>query len=148
MVSIFKNCKNCGKQLGQDATWRKKFCSDKCRVAFHRTSSAQALYAEAIQPISKLGKKVSSGEKQLAIETLKVLRRAIDDQLRVLGDVDTQDRYELMANNRPKKIYCKACGQTRFDVPARDEKCSFCGQVDWNFDKYQQFLNQDPTKYD
>jgi len=111
-------CKCCNKFLPKNITSRRKFCDDKCRVTYHRTASVQKNYVAAIVPITKLGKAQHSTDKQLAIETLKILRRAIDDQLRVLGDVDTQDRYELMAKNKPMS------------------------------DEYKKFLNTDPTKYD
>lgn len=100
MVSIHKICRNCGTPLGNDATWRKQFCTDKCRVQHHRKESNQAHYAHAIQPISKLGKAKTSREKREAIETLKLLRKAIDDQLRLLGDYDTMKKYEMLGDLR------------------------------------------------
>lgn len=142
-------CKCCNKFLPPNITARRRFCDDKCRVTYHRTASAQKNYAAAIAPISRLGKAQHSTDKQLSIETLKILRKAIDDQLRVLGDVDTQDKYEMLGGNSPNKIYCKACGRQRFDVPKRGEKCDFCGQVNWNYDSWQHFLdNKDPITYD
>ena len=36
MVSIYKTCQNCGDKLKADSTWRKKFCSDNCRVQYNR----------------------------------------------------------------------------------------------------------------
>ncbi len=127
-----RHCKNCGRDMGLHTTARRKFCDDKCRVAFHRTSSVQALYGQAIQPISKLGKSASS-EKQLAIETLKILRKAIDDQLRVLGDVSTMDKYEMLAGNHSvQQVWCKACGQRRYTLPIAGDKCAFCGQENWS----------------
>lgn len=132
MTSLYKHCKNCGKDLGNNATWRKEYCSDKCRVAFHRTSSAQALYGEGIRAITKLGG-VAAGQKKAAIASLKDLRKAIDDQLRVLGDVDTIDKYEMLAGNHSiKRVRCRNCGQSRYTVPVEGDKCAFCGSENWN----------------
>jgi len=89
-------CKCCNKFLPKNITSRRKFCDDKCRVAYHRTASVQKLYGQAIAPITKLGKAQHKTDKQLAIETLKILRRAIDDQLRVLGDYDAIEKYEML----------------------------------------------------
>jgi hypothetical protein len=127
-----RRCKNCNKFLPRDITARRRFCDDKCRVAYHRTSSAQALYGSGIQAISSLGK-VAAGEKQLATETLKLLRKAIDDQLRVLGDVQTIDKYEMLAGNHSVTLVrCKDCGQRRYTVPKQGEKCDFCKGENWS----------------
>jgi len=96
-------CKCCNKYLPRESTSRRKFCDDKCRLTYHRTESAQKNYAAAIVPISKLGKAQHATDKQLAIETLRILRRAIDDQLRVLGDVDTMEKYNMFADLRDSK---------------------------------------------
>lgn len=36
MVSIHKNCQNCGDKLPASSNWNRKFCGDRCRVAWHR----------------------------------------------------------------------------------------------------------------
>jgi len=123
-------CKCCNKFLPKNITSRRKFCDDKCRVAYHRTASVQKLYGAAVAPISKLGKMQHKTDKQLAIETLKILRRAIDDQLRVLGDVDTQDKYSGLGEYGAKREAIKAASN-----PSHEERIAAIYDVD-------------PTKYD
>ena len=40
MVSIHKNCENCGTKLPASSNWNKRFCSDKCRVQANRAKKA------------------------------------------------------------------------------------------------------------
>ena len=69
------NCKNCGKPLPAEATSRRAFCNDLCRVQFNRAQKANDLFFDAMVAIRKLSK---NGE----TEQLKRLREAIDDMLR------------------------------------------------------------------
>lgn len=101
MTSLYKRCQHCGNDLGLDATWRKQFCDDKCRVAYHRTRSAQTLYSEAITTISKFSK-VSKAEKKAAIENLKALQTIIKQQLYYLGDADELARLDMISEVRRK----------------------------------------------
>lgn len=94
-----RNCRNCGKPLPRDATRRRRFCDDICRVEFNRAQSVTALYGDAMNAIYKLGK-AKHGNKPDAIESLKTLKRAIDDQLRVLGDADTKYLYEMLGDRK------------------------------------------------
>lgn len=128
----YQKCQNCGEFLPRAVTTRRKFCNDKCRLQFSRKESAQALYGDAMSAIYKMGK-VSQGEKKAAIESLKQLKKAIDDQLRVLGDGDTVDKYEMLAGNHSiKRVRCANCGQSRYTVPVEGDKCAFCGAEKWN----------------
>lgn len=36
-----RRCEHCGKSLGQNATKRKKYCGDKCRLAAYRSDNAK-----------------------------------------------------------------------------------------------------------
>lgn len=101
MTSIYKRCQNCGLDLGVNATHRKQFCSDACRVAYHRTKSAQTLYSEAITTISKFSK-VSKSEKKAAIENLKQLQTIIKHELYLLGDADELARIDMIEQVRRK----------------------------------------------
>lgn len=102
MTSLYKRCQNCGLELGHDATFRKQFCSDKCRVAYHRTKSAQTLYSEAITTISKFSK-VSKAEKKAAIENLKALQTIIKHELYLLGDADELALRDMVSDLQRKK---------------------------------------------
>lgn len=97
-----RNCKNCGKDLGLYATNRKRFCNDKCRVQFHRKSSAQELYGEAIQVIGRFSK-VSESERKAAIENLRLIKKEIDFQLRALGDAEANGYFEMISEIRAKR---------------------------------------------
>lgn len=101
MTSIYKRCQNCGLDLGVNATHRKQFCSDACRVAYHRTKSAQTLYSEAITTISKFSK-VSKSEKKAAIENLKQLQTIIKHELYLLGDADELARIDMIEDRQRK----------------------------------------------
>lgn len=103
MVSIFKKCQNCSKQLPADSTWRRKFCDDKCRVAYHRTKSAQTLYADAITVISKFSK-VSGSERKKAIENLKALETIIKQELYLLGDADERAKREMLGDLQNRRL--------------------------------------------
>lgn len=102
MSSIYKRCQHCGKDLGVDATHRKQFCSDKCRVAYHRTKSAQTLYGDAITTITKFSK-VSKSERKQAIENLKLLQTIIKQELYFLGDADEVGLRDMLDNLARKK---------------------------------------------
>lgn len=69
------NCKNCGKTLPSDATSRRAFCNDICRVQFNRAQKANDLFFDAMVTIRKLSKNGQTDE-------LKHLRDAIDDLLK------------------------------------------------------------------
>lgn len=102
MSSIYKRCQHCGKDLGHDATHRKQFCSDTCRVAYHRTKSAQTLYGDAITTISKFSK-VSKSEKKAAIENLKQLQTIIKHELYLLGDADELALRDMVSDLQRRK---------------------------------------------
>lgn len=96
-----RKCLNCGKHLGRNVTWRRKFCDARCRVQANRRKKQPSGYAEAMTGISLLGK-VDKARRKYAIEALKALKKAIDVELRNLGDVDTVDKYQMM-NERARK---------------------------------------------
>lgn len=97
-----RNCMNCGKDMGWYVRRSKKFCCDKCRVQYHRKASAQDLYGQAIQAIGQFHK-VSTSERKSAIESLRILKREIDLQLRALGDAEAQGYFEMIEENRRKR---------------------------------------------
>lgn len=70
------------------------FCSDRCRVAHHRRGGVQELYNQIMPLLSKF-QDVPENEYQQAIETLRLLRTAVDDQLRMVGEMDRIARWEM-----------------------------------------------------
>lgn len=95
MVSIYKHCQNCQKTLPADSTWRRKFCSDLCRVQFHRKPTPNDLYNEAITTIDKF-KKTAKKDRVQAIDSLKALKVAIDNALGDCGDKEMLERRAMM----------------------------------------------------
>lgn len=104
MVSIYKNCQNCGKKLPGDSTWRKKFCNDNCRVAFHRKPTPQDLYAEGVSVLEKF-KKTAKKERIQAIDSLYALKVILDDTLRELGDAEQIAKAEMLEQMLRKRNF-------------------------------------------
>lgn len=90
-----RHCEHCGQDMGFNTTRRRRFCDDSCRQKWHRAQKSQALYSEAMSAIYKFAK-VPKSEQKKAIESLKLLRTAITDVLRTLGDGDTLSRAEMV----------------------------------------------------
>jgi hypothetical protein len=93
---------NCGKDMGRYVRSNKKFCSDKCRVENHRKSNAQELYGQAMQAIGLMSK-VPASERKKAIESLRILKKDIDLQLRALGDAEAQGYFDMISDYRTKR---------------------------------------------
>lgn len=89
-----RNCQNCGKDMGREITSRRKFCSDVCRVQFNRAQKSGNHYSIAMNAIYALGR-VPSSRKKEAVDALRELKKAIDYELRTLGDRETIDRYAM-----------------------------------------------------
>jgi hypothetical protein len=102
MVSIYKVCQNCGDKLSADSTWRRKFCSDLCRVQFHRKPKPKELYAEAATIIAKF-KHTSKKDNIQAIDSLYALKVLIDDALADCGDRQMQERKALAEDMARKR---------------------------------------------
>jgi len=90
-----RHCQHCGKDMGFNTTARRKFCNDDCRQKWHRAQKAQDSYSDAMTAIYKFAK-VPKSEQKKAIESLKLLRTAITDVLRTLGDADTIARADMV----------------------------------------------------
>lgn len=96
-----KRCQNCGAPLPPESTRRRKFCNAKCRVEFNRRGGIQANYNQAIAAVGNLGRN-GVGQRTKAVETLRLIRKEIDFQLRVLGDADTLEKYQMFEQRRNK----------------------------------------------
>jgi len=99
-----RKCHNCGRYLPAGATARRKFCNDRCRVAYHRRGGVQELYNEIMPLLSKF-QDVPESEYKRAIETLRLLRSALDDQLRMLGDMDRIARWQLTQDRQQARAF-------------------------------------------
>jgi len=126
-----RHCQNCKKDMGLYTTKRKKFCSDACRVQYHRKAKPHELYSDLMTILSKF-QNVQKEDKVQAIDSLKAFKHQIDSALQHLGDRDTMARFEMTGKLAPKKISCKECGQGRFSIPLEGDKCSFCGKENWD----------------
>lgn len=129
-------CENCNQDMGWEVTRRRRFCSDKCRVAFNRAHKANESYSIAMNAIYRLGK-APTAHKQEAVDSLRQLKKAIDDALRTLGDRETLDKFSMLqsisSGIKPfKSEYweCRECGQKAFIDP-KDKPCPFCKAVAW-----------------
>lgn len=97
-----RKCLNCGEEFGRWDRYNKQYCSATCRKQAQRkrqSDSAQELYNRAIAPISRFSK-VSADERQKAIDSLKLLKTTIDDQLRLLKDEDTMAKIEMFESRK------------------------------------------------
>lgn len=129
MVSIYKHCQNCQKMLPTDSTWRRKFCSDLCRVQFHRKPKPQDLYNEAMGIVSQFSK-TSKKDRIQAIDSLKALRIQIDSALLQLGEQNQIARNEMLNAYGAKRTAIAAASN-----PSHEERIAAIYDVD-------------PTKYD
>lgn len=99
---MYKKCIHCSKDLGRSATYRKKFCDARCRVAYNRRKKKPKGYSLAMDGISLLGT-VQKKDKKYAIDALKALKKAIDVELRNLGDADAVEKYEMFNARRIRR---------------------------------------------
>jgi hypothetical protein len=90
-----RTCVNCGKDNGLYATRRKKFCSDNCRVQYHRKPAPSELYMEAVSTIQKF-ERVQNSDRVQAMDSLKALKVMIDKALLTLGDEDMKARQQML----------------------------------------------------
>ena len=116
-------CHNCNKFLergwGAMSYHDSRFCSDACRYAYHNDRKKLKRQKEtALQYISFLHESMKKGG-ELAEEAA-----LINDML-----------YALLGQKTGVKIYCRQCGQQRFSKPLPGEKCSFCGDSNWQYGK-------------
>lgn len=97
-----RKCLNCGQDNGLYATRRKKFCSDKCRVQYHRKPAPSELYLEAMNIISQF-ERVQKSDVVQAIDSLKALKIGIDNALRTLGDAEQVERARMLEDMFQKR---------------------------------------------
>jgi len=94
-----RHCENCNQDMGREVTVRRKFCSDRCRVAFHRAHHPNEAYSVAMNAIYRLGK-TPTAHKETARKSLYELKKAIDDALRNLGDRQTLDKFSMLESRK------------------------------------------------
>jgi len=97
-------CKNCGKYLPRESTSRKQFCSDLCRVQYHRKPTPNELYAEAVAIIGKF-KDTAKKDRVQAVDSLKALKVIINDALADCGDKEQQERKAMMEDAFKKRNF-------------------------------------------
>jgi predicted nucleic acid-binding Zn-ribbon protein len=97
-----RKCLNCGNDNGLYASKRKKFCSDKCRVAYHRKPAPSELYLEAMTIISQF-ERVQKSDIVQARDSLKALKVGIDNALRTLGDEEQLERARMLEDMFQKR---------------------------------------------
>ena len=158
-----KICQHCGSYIKGARTSRRKFCDDACRVAWHRAQKVspkeqlERLVLSMRDSIERLEKQAKKAE-ELSHDMSKPLpdrlgliamfreKQSIANELKLLLEMS---EIKTSIGEMVKRPYCKACGQKVFVTPKRGDKCAFCGQSDWSYDSWQEFLdNKDPITYD
>lgn len=126
--SFITHCKQCSQPYTAQRK-SSKFCSDKCRLKYSRRNvngvNKELEVLKATQALDRLLNLSDDAllEDAYMLQTLieraeKLKKRRSDAMSKFFGDA-------------PKQFYCNHCGQTRFTKPNPDDKCAFCGKIDW-----------------
>jgi hypothetical protein len=114
-------CHQCGKLL--ERGWNQmtyhdsRFCCDACRTKYHNArKKLKAQKEKMLEFIGFLHESMKKGG-ELAVDA-----GLVNDMI-----------YELSRQKSGVKILCKQCGQQRMTKPRPGDKCSFCGDSDWQF---------------
>lgn len=105
-------CEVCGNdfEAGRSDT---RFCSDECRNDHHATkrriARAEARARDALYALAEATGHPSAG--RLSVNTLQHLQR-------IMNSFNWE---------------CVECGQKRFDMPTREDRCAFCNGKKWQW---------------
>lgn len=125
-------CEWCGKdfRMGWGAKrYGARFCNDECRNKYNNELKRQRkqkplLEAEILRARDNLTR--GGNLQQEALDTIRAVMSLAHHQI---------------------LIKCANCGQKRFEIPLKNEECTFCHKKEWKFEpKYPETLEDESVE--